>query len=128
LLFIWSVSYGEVALQVREEIGSMSSNEHYESGTSPPLQGTVSVAEILHYLAEDRYLSEAEALQYLSLSERKLRSHLPEIKHYRVGTKLLFKKSDLDRWMERFLETSPELDLNRLVDETMKEVLGPRNN
>jgi excisionase family DNA binding protein len=87
------------------------------------MRGTVSVAEILHYLAEDRYLGEGEARRYLSLSERKLRSHLPEIKHYRVGTKLLFKKSDLDRWMERFLESSPELDLDRLADEVMKDVL-----
>jgi excisionase family DNA binding protein len=101
----------------------MSSNEHYESGTSPPLQGTVSVAEILIYLAEDRYLSEREARHYLSLSERKLRNHLPEIKHYRVGTKLLFKKSDLDLWMERHLETGTELDLDRIADEVMKDVI-----
>ena len=106
----------------------MRENEHYESGTSPPLEGTVSVAEILSYLAEDRYLSEREARRYLSLSERKLRNHLTEIKHYRVGTKLLFKKSDLDRWMERHLERSAELDLDQLADQVMKDVLGPRNN
>lgn len=106
----------------------MSDSDHNESGTSPPLRGTVSVAEILSYLAEDRYLDKHEACRHLSLSERKLRNHLPEIRHYRVGSKLLFKKSDLDRWMERFLASSPELDLDRLADEVMKDVLGPRNN
>lgn len=106
----------------------MSSGEHHQSSANPVTQGTVSVAEILHYLAEDRYLVEREARRYLSLSERKLRNHLSEIKHYRVGKKLLFKKSDLDRWMERFLESSAELDLDRLADEVMKDVLGPGNN
>ena len=106
----------------------MSGSEQCKSKTSPIVQGTVSVAEILHYVAGDRYLAEHDARRYLSLSERKLRNHLSEIKHYRIGRKLLFKKSDLDRWMERFLESSVELDLNRLVEETMKDVLGPRNN
>jgi len=102
----------------------MSGSEQCKSKTGPIVQGTVSVAEILRHLAEDRYLAEREARQYLSLSERKLRNHLPEIKHYRIGKKLLFKKSDLDRWMERHLETTAELDLDRLADEVLKDVMG----
>ena len=117
-----------VAGFLSEDIDTMKENEHYESGTSPPVQGTVSVAEILHYLAEDRFMTQDEACKYLSLSERTIRDRLPEIKHYRVGKKLLFKKSDLDRWVERFLESSAELDLDQLADQVMKDVLGPRNN
>jgi excisionase family DNA binding protein len=108
-----------------EDIGIMNDRDHYESGTSPPLQGTVSVAEILHYVADDRYLSLDEACRYLSLSKRTIRSHLLEIKYYRFGErKLLFKKSDLDRWMERYLETRAELDLDRIADEVVEGVLG----
>ncbi len=107
----------------------MSGGEHYQSGTNPVTQGTVSVAEVLHYIAEDRFITQEEACRYLSLSERTIRTHLPEIRHYRFGkNKLLFKKSDLDRWMDRFLETSAELDLDRMADEVLKDVLGPRNN
>jgi hypothetical protein len=47
----------------------MSSREQEQYKANPVLQGTVSVAEILRYLDEDRYLDEHEARQYLSLSE-----------------------------------------------------------
>jgi excisionase family DNA binding protein len=86
-------------------------------------QGIVSVAEILHYISEDRSLPLSEAMRYLSLSERSLRKLLPEIKHYRVGSKLLFKKSDLDEWMERHVEASAEMDLSKLADEALKGLL-----
>jgi excisionase family DNA binding protein len=106
----------------------MSGGKHPQLAANTLVQGTVSVAEILHYLAEDRFMTQDEACKYLSLSERTIRDRLPEIKHYRVGKKLLFKKSDLDRWVERFLESSAELDLDQLADQVMKDVLGPRNN
>jgi excisionase family DNA binding protein len=106
----------------------MSDTGLHKSSTNPFPAVTVSVAEILGYLSDDRFLGEREARQYLSLSERKLRKHLSEIKHYRVGKKLLFKKSDLDRWMERFLESSAELDLDRMADEVVNGVLEPGNN
>ena len=102
----------------------MSGKDHFESGTSPPVQGTVSVSEILHYLDQDRYLTQEDACSYLSLSERTIRNHLPEIKHYRVGAKLLFKRSDLDRWMERYQEASAELDLDRIADQVLEGVLA----
>jgi excisionase family DNA binding protein len=86
-------------------------------------KGTVSVAEILRYIAQDRFFSLDEVCRYLSLSERTVRKLLPEIKHFRIGSKLLFKKSDLDEWMERHVETSAELDLGRLADEALKGLL-----
>ncbi len=86
------------------------------------LRGTVSVAEILHYLDQDRYLTLAEATKYLSLSERSLRKLLPEIKHFRVHSKLLFRKSDLDHWMERYIEDDPGLRLDCLAREALEGI------
>jgi excisionase family DNA binding protein len=111
-----------------KDIGTMSGRDHCQSSKNSVVQGMVSVAEILRYIAEDRYLAEREARQYLSLSERNIRNHLGEIKHYRVGQKLLFKKSDLDRWMDRYVEPSNQLDLHRLADEVLKDVFGAGNN
>ena len=86
-------------------------------------QGTVSVQEILAYIDRDRYMSLADTVVYLALSERTLRERLPQIPHYRVGTKLLFRKSELDGWMQKHKEYSGSLDLDRLAEEAMKGVI-----
>ena len=88
------------------------------------LQGMISVAEILAYLDQDRYMSLADATAYVSLSERTLRQRLAEITHYRVGTKLLFKKSHLDLWMERHREKAAGLDLDQIAEEAFDSVFG----
>jgi len=80
--------------------------------------GTVSVREVLAYMSQDRYMTLAEAAEYLRLSARTIRRSINEIRPrpFRVGNKLLFKKSDLDRWMEvHRLE-----DLPRKMDEAME--------
>lgn len=87
-------------------------------------QGLISVTEILGYLSQDRYLSLSEVIAYVNLSERTIRERLAEIRHYRVGSKLLFKKSDVDCWMERHLEAGAGLDLDHLADEALKGILG----
>ena len=87
-------------------------------------QGKISVAEILAYIDRDRYMSVADATGYLALSERNLRERLPEIPHYRVGTKLLFKKSHLDLWMERHREKAAGLDLDQIAEEAFESVFG----
>jgi excisionase family DNA binding protein len=89
-------------------------------------QGMISESEILALRNHDRYLSLSEAIAYLSLSERTIRERLLEIRHYRVGVKLLFRKSELDKWMENHVEKSAGLDLGRLADEVIKDVLGPK--
>jgi excisionase family DNA binding protein len=71
----------------------------------------------------DGYLSKQEAQEYTSLSLRTLdyakeRGELPVFK---VGRRVLFKRSDLDRWLERF---RADVDLDRIVEETVAEVLG----
>ena len=75
------------------------------------LEGTVvSVKEILAYLETDRYLSLKEAADYLPLSERTIREHLKTIPHFRCGRKIIFRKSELDRWMESFRVRDQDLD------------------
>jgi excisionase family DNA binding protein len=86
-------------------------------------QGTVSVQEILAYIERDRYMSLNDAVRYLPLSERTLRERLRQIPHYRVGAKLLFRKSEFDGWMQKHREQSPALDLDRLAEEALKGVI-----
>ena len=86
------------------------------------LDGVVSVREILNFIESDRYLSLTEASEYLSMSSRTIRDRLDEIPHYRVGTKLLlFKKSELDKWMSQYRVGNAELD--ELVNETLAKVI-----
>ena len=85
-------------------------------------KGMVSVSEILAYLETDRYMDKHEAAAYLSLSTRTLDYDLHEISHFRVGRKVLFKKSELDQWMERHRE-SGGADLNKIADEVVEQVL-----
>ena len=76
------------------------------------LEGTlVSVQEVLAYLEADRYLNLKEAAEFLPLSERTLRQHLNEIPHFRYGKKIIFRRSDLDRWMETFRVRDQDLDV-----------------
>jgi excisionase family DNA binding protein len=89
-------------------------------------QGTVSVHEIVGYLNEDRYLGMAEAVAYLGLSERSLRKLLSQIPHFRVGSKLLFRKSEIDSWILRYRELGTEVDLGKIAGEALKGILGPR--
>jgi len=68
------------------------------------LEGTVSVAEILNYIEQDRFLTLKEAAAYVRLSQRTLRRQVNQIqpRPFKYGRKLLFRKSDLDRWMENY--------------------------
>jgi len=81
----------------------------------------VSVQEILAYVDRDCYLDKKAAASYTSLSPRSLEKRLDEIPHYRVGSKLLFKKSELDRWMETHREGG---SLDRIADEAIESLKG----
>ena len=79
----------------------------------------VSVKEVLLHFSQDCYLDKKEAASYTSLSTRNLEARLSEIPHFRVGKKILFKKSELDHWMEQFREDdSRNLDL--IADDAVK--------
>lgn len=88
------------------------------------LGGVVSVREILAYVEQDRFLTLKEAAAYVRLSERTLRRQVNQIqpRPFKYGGKLLFKKSDLDCWMENY-----RLPDDTALDRAMKladEMLG----
>ncbi len=86
------------------------------------LKGTVvSVQEILSYVAQDRYMDKREAAEYTSLSIRNLESRLGEIPHFRVGKKVVFKKSELDHWIEKYREGGSH-NLDRIADEAIESL------
>ncbi len=87
------------------------------------MNGVVSASEILAYLDQDRYLNLAEAAKYTSISKRTIRDRLDEIPHRRVGTRiLLFKKSELDTWLEQYREGG-KAELDELVEECLEKVI-----
>jgi excisionase family DNA binding protein len=88
----------------------------------------VSVREVLAYLDHDRYLSKSDAAEYLGLSVSNIEKQLQSIPHFRVGAKVLFRKSELNSWMERHREDSKDLDLDRIADEAVRAVLGTGKN
>ena len=76
----------------------------------------------MDHLNSDHYMSKRDAAEYLGLSLRKLEYHLPEVPHFRLGRKLLFRKSELDRWVESY--RVPVQDLKSVVDKVVSKVLG----
>lgn len=89
-------------------------------------KGTVTVEEILPYLDRDRYMGKREAARYLGVSLRTLETWTAEMgmPRFRPHAKLLFKRSELDRWMEKHRENPADLDLDRLAEEVVRKVMG----
>jgi excisionase family DNA binding protein len=60
---------------------------------------------------------------YSSLSVRKLRDHLADAVHplpsYRVGGKVLVRRSEFDAWMGRFRH-QPGVEAARIVEEVLR--------
>jgi hypothetical protein len=75
----------------------------------------------------DPYLSLAALARYGSLSVRKLRAHLNDVTHplpcYRVGGKILVRRSEFDGWMAAFRQRGRR-DVDRLVADVLREVQG----
>ena len=74
------------------------------------LSAVVSVREVLGYLEADRFMDLKEVTEYLPLSEGTIREHLNEIPHFRCGRKIIFRRSELDRWMEGYRVMGKEVD------------------
>lgn len=72
---------------------------------------------------EQQYLTKIQAQTYTGLSERTLdyARERRELTFYKHGKRVLFKRSDLDAWMERHRAST---DLDKIVDETVAEVMG----
>jgi excisionase family DNA binding protein len=77
----------------------------------PELSGKlIHVEDVIAALASDYYMPKRAAAQYLGMSLRTLQSQLGQMPHYRRGGKILFKRSELDRWMQLYRESSSSLD------------------
>jgi len=77
----------------------------------------VPVREILLYMQSDRYMDKRGLTEYTTLSPRFIESHLGEIPHYRPnGKKLLFKKSEIDKWLETY---HGRQDVVKIADEAI---------
>ena len=73
----------------------------------------------------DPYLSLAALARYGGLSIRKLRAHLTDVAHplpcYRVGGKILVRRSEFDAWMAAFRQRG-RVDVDQLVADVLREV------
>ena len=71
----------------------------------------------------DAYLSLKALATYSGLSVRTLRTHLAHrvhpLPHYRVGGRVLVKKSEFDAWASQFRVTARAGALDALVDEVV---------
>lgn len=71
---------------------------------------------------DDSYLPLRELSIYSGLSVRTLRGYLSHISrplpHYRVGGKVLVKRSEFDQWAETFRVTArPDMSMDAIVDD-----------
>jgi hypothetical protein len=76
----------------------------------------------------DPFLSLRALADYADLSVRKLRDYLEHPTHplpcYRVGGKILVRRSEFDSWMTVFRHATPELDA--IVRAALDGMIGPR--
>jgi hypothetical protein len=90
-----------------------------------------SVAQVRGVLAEqvilstplDPFLSLKGLTTYSSLSARKLRDHLQDpahpLPHYRIGGKILVRRSEFDTWVARYRQVGGG-EVDRLVADALK--------
>ena len=75
-------------------------------------------------VAEDRYLSLRSLAAYAGMSIRTLRALLirrrAPLPHYRIGGKILVRRSEFDQWAAEFRIVRPPLDLDVVVGDVMR--------
>lgn len=73
----------------------------------------------------DPFLSLRALASYSGLSVRKLRDHLADLAHplphYRVGSKILVRRSEFDTWMARYRRVG-QPNVERIVSEVLAGV------
>lgn len=78
--------------------------------------------------SEDRYLDLRRLSQYSCLSVRTLRAYLSlpvdPLPAYRIGNKLLVRKSEFVAWITKHRYRSAVPDVSRLLNEVMEEFKG----
>lgn len=74
-------------------------------------------------LSQQVYFTKQEAASYLRFSPRARRDSIArgELKAYRPGQKLLFRRDDLDAFVQRH---PTDMEVAKLVEEVMREVAG----
>jgi len=76
---------------------------------------------------DDPIITKAEAIADLDVSKRTFDRLLPGIPHFRIGRKVLIRKSEFRRWLQQFRVSPSDLDLQRIASEAVESVLGPTN-
>lgn len=93
-----------------------------------PLKATAQVrgilaTEVVVSTPLDPFLGLRALASYSGLSVRKLRDHLDEPAHplpcYRVGGKILVRRSEFDAWIARFRQAG-RADVDRIVAEVIR--------
>jgi len=73
---------------------------------------------------DDRYLSLRSLATYAGLAVRTLRGYLirrhEPLPHYRIGGKILVRRSEFDRWASEFKVDRAPVDLNVLVGDVVR--------
>ena len=94
------------------------------------------VAQVRGVLAErviistllDPFLSLRALASYGSLSVRKLRDCLADtthpLPHYRIGGKILVRRSEYDDWASRYRRVGAA-DVDELIDEVLRDLQAP---
>jgi len=73
----------------------------------------------------DPFLPLAALSEYSGLSVRKLRDHLSDpvhpLPHYRVGGKVLVRRSEFDAWLAAYRRVGQQ-DVRKIVDEVLSSL------
>lgn len=73
-----------------------------------------------------RYYTLKQLARYSSLSTNTLRQYIKDegLPHFRMKNRILVRIDEFDQWMERYRRkiTTREEELNRIVDEVMKDL------
>lgn len=57
---------------------------------------------------DDKYLTVKQLSQYIGLSSQWVYNNIKNLPHINIGNKPLFKKSEIDNYLERYREKLPE--------------------
>jgi excisionase family DNA binding protein len=70
-------------------------------------------------MSQDQFFDLKTLSQYSCLSVRTLRNYLGKLPHYRVGGKLLIRKSEFDRFMDKYRVVD---NLDEVVEDILSEM------
>jgi excisionase family DNA binding protein len=70
-------------------------------------------------MSQDQFLDLKALSEYSCLSVRTLRNYLGKLPHYRVGGKLLIRKSEFDRFMDKYRVVD---NLDEVVEDILSEM------